>query len=459
MVHDILITKENPFENDVLNFRDHIHQFCSQFIFRKIPLSAVVGITGEWGTGKSTYLKMLQMHAEGKNKDVIYFNAWKYEFYEDPLIAIYFEMESKFKEVLTLKKYKKVLNDFKLYGTQFIKSVLINSISYVSEGIINLQDTKDNVKKIKEKQATLLEKRIEDLKGAKELVDRFSDSIATLAKIINENTDSPLIIIIDELDRCLPPHALKLLERIKHILSVPGVVFIIAYDKNQLSHSLKTLYGNDFNIEGYLIRIIDHEVAIPSLFSAEYFNKCADKVVLSNNIYIDKFDESYKGLNPFAVTNILMKLSLRDQQYIMHNIYSLNNKNKNITKISYLLVYFYFLGGLKLKNPSVFKLFESGTITKAEFYRKVLPALNPLERDEVIIGGAEILMAIVLTIISLIEGEQNPNNLTSLNLNGVNLEFNVHLVADVKTRMTTQRITNLKNIPKLYSEYPTFSLD
>ena len=73
-----------------------------------------------------------------------------------------------------------------------------------------------------------------------------------------------MIFIIDELDRCNPHYAVKVLERIKHLFNIPNIIFVLSIDKEQLSNSIRGYYGSDLiNANEYLKRFIDIEYALP----------------------------------------------------------------------------------------------------------------------------------------------------------------------------------------------------
>jgi hypothetical protein len=56
------------------------------------------------------------------------------------------------------------------------------------------------------------------------------------------------VLIVDELDRCLPSYAIKVLERIHHVFNeLENVVVIIAMEKKQMSNSLHQIYGDETN--------------------------------------------------------------------------------------------------------------------------------------------------------------------------------------------------------------------
>jgi hypothetical protein len=69
---------------------------------------------------------------------------------------------------------------------------------------------------------------------------------------------------VDELDRCRPPFAVALLERVKHLFAVPGVVFVLGVHVTQLGNAVRALYGTGIDAEGYLRRIIDLTFTLPS---------------------------------------------------------------------------------------------------------------------------------------------------------------------------------------------------
>lgn len=73
-----------------------------------------------------------------------------------------------------------------------------------------------------------------------------------------------MIFIIDELDRCNPHYAVKVLERIKHLFNIPNIIFVLSIDKEQLSNSIRGYYGSEsINADEYLKRFIDIEYALP----------------------------------------------------------------------------------------------------------------------------------------------------------------------------------------------------
>ena len=69
--------------------------------------------------------------------------------------------------------------------------------------------------------------------------------------------------MIDELDRCRPSYAVELLEVAKHLFSVDHIVFVLAINRSQLSHSISGVYGADFDATDYLRRFFDIDFRLP----------------------------------------------------------------------------------------------------------------------------------------------------------------------------------------------------
>jgi hypothetical protein len=87
----------------------------------------------------------------------------------------------------------------------------------------------------------------------------------------------PIVIVIDELDRCRPTYAIKLLEEVKHLFDVEGLVFVLGMHGAALGHSVSAAYGAKFDGVAYLGRFVNRRyklrdapirALLSSLFSA-----------------------------------------------------------------------------------------------------------------------------------------------------------------------------------------------
>jgi hypothetical protein len=90
-----------------------------------------------------------------------------------------------------------------------------------------------------------------------------------------------MYVFIDELDRCRPTYAIELLETVKHLFEIKGIVFVIATNTDQLQHSIKVVYGQGFDANRYLYRF----------FQRTYTLKMPD---------MEKFILSYPAFTPLG---------------------------------------------------------------------------------------------------------------------------------------------------------------
>ena len=172
-----------------------------------------------------------------------------------------------------------------------------------------------------------------------------------LSKVVKR--EKKLIIIIDELDRCKPTFAVQTLEIVKHLFNVEGLVFIFALDINQLSHSVKVVYGNDFDAIGYLERFFNYLTILPHgrLSSTEQSILFINKMGLQN-VY-SKFDDNV--IQRFFQISEMFNLSLREVKTVF-SAYSVLLETVLARYSEYadaMIFYFYFLC-MKYKYPVLF---------------------------------------------------------------------------------------------------------
>ena len=86
---------------------------------------------------------------------------------------------------------------------------------------------------------TIAQEVIDNYSKDKLVKDEFKKAIEELLSAIDDKEKikekQPFVIFIDELDRCRPLYAIELLERIKHIFGIDGLIFVLSIDKEQLA--------------------------------------------------------------------------------------------------------------------------------------------------------------------------------------------------------------------------------
>lgn len=255
----IKIDPVDPFKEDRLERKADVENLS--LLLRQLSTPIVLSINAPWGQGKTTFLEMLQADLKSKECNTVYFSAWETDFASDPLLAFLGEMNDAIetlagKDPIKVEKWKKA----KKAGSHILKRGIPALIKIGTAGIIDAEDL------IEEASAGLAEQLSGDLiaeyLNSKNEIKKFKENISSILSNKSEH-QTKLYIFVDELDRCRPTYAIELLERIKHLLDIDGLVFILAMDKGQLSHSVKAVYGEKFESIGYLRRFIDIEYSLP----------------------------------------------------------------------------------------------------------------------------------------------------------------------------------------------------
>ena len=118
---------------------------------------------------------------------------------------------------------------------------------------------------------TAYKKKIEAEKEEQQVFDRFKNALTEIAAK-NLEADKPIVIIIDELDRCRPTFAVQIIERIKHFFDVKGLVFVLMINKSQLEAAIKGVYGAETDAGRYLDKFINLSLPLPPLKASQFSN-------------------------------------------------------------------------------------------------------------------------------------------------------------------------------------------
>lgn len=255
--NEIEIVEDNPFANCKLGREPYARVLTE--IVNTYADGFVMAINNEWGTGKTTFVKMWQQQLKNEGFQTIYFNAWENDFDSNPLVALMSELKN-----IINSKNEEVFKSIIQKGAVLAKNIapallkaLINKHVGDVDGI--LLDAIENTTKAS---TEIFEDEIKEYALKKKTIIEFRKELEKYIK--KEDDTKPLVFIIDELDRCRPTYAVEVLEQIKHFFSVNGIVFVLSIDKLQLCNSIKGYYGSqELNAEEYLRRFIDIEYNIP----------------------------------------------------------------------------------------------------------------------------------------------------------------------------------------------------
>lgn len=235
-------------------------------IIRGMTKSYVIGLYGHWGSGKTVFLQQLELELEAIKVPVVRVDAWRSDFLSDPLVALVEAINRR--QATEAETTNRVLSRS---GDELLEASLTMALPLTEIGsaaasvatpgwAATTAALKGAINMAKE----IVTKRVaasHDLRGG---IARARDFLT--GRDVNEPmgpVKKPMVIVIDELDRCRPDYAVRMLERIKHFFDIHGVVFIIASDGKNLPAAVKSQYGSEVAGEEYLRKFFDYEYMLP----------------------------------------------------------------------------------------------------------------------------------------------------------------------------------------------------
>lgn len=253
-----------------------------------------LAIDARYGEGKTFFLRRFAEHL-AINHPVAFVDAWADDLADEPLTALAAtlkkaldplfgeagDIEGKFNAVM-----EKTGRIAKIVGGGLLKKgaallitagaadaaaeVLAGAGEEVKDALKDgIKDSGKDAVEIADKVFTsvapgkLMNDRIKRFEEGQSAIADLKDSLASLvAALDGQSLQAPIYIVIDELDRCRPTYAIKLLEEIKHLFDVPGLVFVLGLHGEQLAHSVSGAYGATFDGQSYLRRFFNRQYVL-----------------------------------------------------------------------------------------------------------------------------------------------------------------------------------------------------
>ena len=245
------IPSENPFANDKLGYQQYAPVLRDMVDMYK-DSGCVLAVNGKWGTGKTTFMQMWRAALPPVEYSAIYFNAWETDYFSDPLTAILGELREISQDSETFKSVCAAIGKVSLAAGGAALKGLVKKATGVDTDLV-----KDSIDAAK----SILQSNLDDYKEQKQSLTEFKKK---LSEFVAGQDGKTVVFIIDELDRCNPHYAVRVLEIVKHLFDVPNICFVLAIDKTQLECSIKGFYGSsEIDASGYLRRFIDIEFNLP----------------------------------------------------------------------------------------------------------------------------------------------------------------------------------------------------
>lgn len=325
--------KDDPFD------RKRDAEMLSRLIASSITDPLVLSLQAPWGSGKTTFLKRLQVHIRGEFAiPSISIDAWKNDESQDPLVTIISEIKLSLEKKAIRSRGErtkvaigKAITSMAQHGAKLVLPAVAVAAEFLVPGS-GIGAASAGVGEMGER---LLDAQDEKRKAEPDFRDALTEARDLLTRRKKTAPVKPMLLIIDELDRCRPDYAIRMLERIKHYFDVPGITFLIATDRGNLPSAVRTVYGAHVEGELYLRKFFDYEFHLPAPCTSTYAKHVVAKHVLPDiqpvtrnairpkpchlRSFIDHIDNAPKTeldkceyLEHFPAIASAMNLSLRD---------------------------------------------------------------------------------------------------------------------------------------------------
>ncbi|WP_298486640.1 P-loop NTPase fold protein [uncultured Ruminococcus sp.] len=343
-------------------------QELSQFVelLNSIEDSCTIALDGDWGSGKTFFIKQVQMIIDAYNGKLdktyatniqekfgdinrvsqitVYYDAWENDGEADPLLSILYE-------IITAFDYD--IKNFSRNDASQIPTTLLKSISEMLTTKFFGVSSKDTIEKLSSTNP------FDQIRNNKDLKEKIS----TFLQEVKIELGNKLIIFVDELDRCNPTYAVKTLERIKHYFSSPDIIFVLSVNLSELQNTIKQYYGNSFNAYQYLDRFFDLRLGLNSIDINRFINTQKLWPNSENEMEVclaaDKIIAKFFHFSMRTIDRYFKQVKFIQQNIINELVIYVNYEQSNA---------YYFLGtyvapilvALKLHSINEYKEFVSG---------------------------------------------------------------------------------------------------
>lgn len=273
---------------DIVRFSHYINDLDTSFS---------IAIDSGWGSGKTFFIKQTKLVLDAYNdygiqtiseeertnirncvsrikltgnqssefepQVCVYYDAWANDNDSDPLLSLVYEILKSVHADFSFKEGKNIFE--------------------ISAAIIEFFTGKSANDLIAAFRSSSPFDGITTQRNLHELINEF------LSELLKERGNR-LVVFVDELDRCKPDYAVRLLERVKHYFSDDHIVFVFSINCDALQHTIRRYYGDDFDATRYLDRFFDITMELPPYDENLFFNS----IGLYDSSYI--FDHFRKNI-------------------------------------------------------------------------------------------------------------------------------------------------------------------
>ena len=292
-------------KNDAMNRKEITNNVCSliksSFSERE---SSFIMIDGEWGSGKSFVLDMIEeqlkeIYEDKRHVIIIKYNCWEDSYYDDPLSAIL---------SILFDEFDKRLTNWNGENKEKFNKLIKGALTLLSAGGGLFSMPKEVFEAL--------------FDGGK--VETLTEQVKQIRNFLKYDfKEYQFIFLVDELDRCLPEYAIKTLERLYLLFKdVSNFIVVICNNNNQLKHSIQNIFGKETDYKKYIDKFINY------YFTLEYDVLNLKSFIANNSFYFSEFEnrgffEVEEKSN--IIYYILIKLTARERENMIKICKAIDN--------------------------------------------------------------------------------------------------------------------------------------
>lgn len=318
-----VVKADSPWADDKLD-RKKVADYLTP-VLASVTQPFVIGLDSPYGTGKSFFLKNWQCDLEQQGFHTVYFNAWETDFSQNALFAFMTAIKRELEQRTPESKKDTLGEKFSQFAKRaagFMRHDALNIVAKevarrtVGDNIVKdaisswNKPTKDN--EITNLAQILTHEGMKSQEAAEASIQNFKEYLTNLIQELTLDSEiekKKLIIFVDELDRCRPDYAVQILECIKHLFAVDGMLFVLAIDEAQVRNAIHSVYGPNLDSDGYLRRFIDWRYRLPKPSALNFCKFLLERFELKNQ------DSSYNGKTFYDVAELSKSLGIFSQAF------------------------------------------------------------------------------------------------------------------------------------------------
>lgn len=434
--------KDDPFANDTIGRRTQAERLTG--LVERIEGPCVIALDAPYGAGKTTFLRMRAQTLRNEGFGVAEFNAWTSDFDGKPSNALAAQID----DAIDADGSDNAVNK----AVDKLKCALVKVAAFAPMISLAMPEVDADFDSANFVAAANVRLPIDALRSKSKEKEK---SIQDIRDALAEYTDKKgrLVVLIDELDRCRPTYAIETLEVAKHIFNAKGVVFALGLHRQQLTASIKAVYGQDFDAVGYLERFFDLSASLPVVRGREGYIKTKldpqqlryDMVMLTGNQQLP--DLGFAEELAVSVEGMTARLIDRFAQNLKITLVTMPSNLRNQGMFEYVCVGL----ALKLLDPEMYARFNEGDASDKDVFDRLIENQELEERHrrlaEVLAG---LLVCAHIDISTRLRVDNIPRN---------DLYRTIHDQVQTYSRNFQMRLEEVSGFPDILKELSPFCAD